>query len=125
MRIDVFARGANPRIDRPNQRKNVKYGEEEVRAGRADWINPDDHSQGILCRAFLYSGQTLKPADRDQISHLSRRRSLASSEVQGLNFDDPMKDMAIRLDRVCLLVRAEAFGRFSDLRLSELQAAQA
>jgi hypothetical protein len=124
MRIPVFARGSNPRVDRPNQRKNVKYGEEEVRAGRADWINPQDHSQGILCRAFLYSGQTLKPADREQVSQLSRR-SLGSTEIPGVSFDDPMKDMAIRLDRVCLLVRAEAFARYGDLRLSELQAAHA
>ena len=55
MRIPVFARGSNPAIDRPNQRKSESYGIAEVDAFRADWIDPADHSKGILCRAFLYN----------------------------------------------------------------------
>jgi hypothetical protein len=56
MRIPVFARGSNPAIDRRIQRKSESYGLAEVAAGRADWVDPSDHSKGIICRAFLYSG---------------------------------------------------------------------
>jgi hypothetical protein len=88
MRIPVFARGANPAIDRPNVRKSESYGQEEVDAGRADWIDLNDYSKGILCRAFLYSGEVLKPAAPEILFKLSRR-SLPPLEVHGAQFDDP------------------------------------
>lgn len=56
MRIPVFARGSNPAVDRRLQRKSESYGIAEVAAARADWVDPLDHSKGIICRAILYSG---------------------------------------------------------------------
>lgn len=116
MRIPVFARGSNPAIDRPNQRKSESYGQEEVDAGRADWIDPDDHAEGILCRAFLYSGETLKPAAPEQLKKLrsGSLRSLPPLEVSS-KFDDPVKSLAKRQERSCLVVRAHAFARFCDI----------
>lgn len=115
MRIPVFARGSNPAIDRPNQRKSESYGIAEVEAGRADWVDCNDHTRGILCRAFLYSGETLKPARPDQVRSLSFRSSLPPLEVGGAQFDDPIKSLATRGDRHCLIIRARAFADFCDL----------
>ncbi len=112
MRIPVFARGANPRIDRPNQRKSLNYGLEEVAAGRADWIDPSDPLQGIWCRAILY-GQKVTPAYPEQLSQLSLRSALPPLEVHGATFDDPVTNSAIRQDRACLIVRAQAFARYA------------
>src|SRR5580658_468335 len=98
MRIPVFARGSNPALDRPNQRKSLKYGEDEVKFGRADWVDPADHSKGILCRAFLYSGEYLKPAAPEQLQRLSRRNSLAPLEVEGTQFKDPVTNSLTRGD---------------------------
>lgn len=109
MRVSVFARGSNPAIDRPNVRKSVSYASAEVEAGRADWVNPNDHSKGILCRAFLYSGELLKPAQPDQLRRL-HRNSLPPREVS-VRFDDPNKNLQTRADRHCLVVRAEAYAR--------------
>jgi len=125
MRIPVFARGSNPAIDRPNQRKSESYGSQEVLAGRADWIDPDDHAQGILCRAFLYSGQTLQPAVADDLARLARRsrNSLPPLEVDGSQFDDPEKTLPKRESRLCLLVRAEAYARLCEFEVvSQAQA---
>lgn len=115
MRIPVFARGSNPAIDQPNQRKSESYGLDEVNAGRADWIDPDDHAKGIVCRAFLYNGQTLTPAAPEQLSKLSRRNALSPIEVSNTQFDDPQKSLLKREDRYTLLVRAEAFARFANM----------
>lgn len=121
MRIPVFARGSNPAIDRPNQRKSIAYGYEEVNAGRADWIDPEDHRKGILCRAFFYQGETLKPAAPEQLKRLSHRslpRSLPPLEVRNTEFDDPERRIFKRQERMCLVVRAHAFARFCDLGVS-------
>lgn len=121
MRIPVFARGSNPAIDRPNQRKSESYGIAEVEAGRADWVDFNDHTRGILCRAFLYSGETLKPAQPDQVTRLSLRNALPPIEIRGgldssrTQFDDPEKSLFTRQDRHCLIVRARAFAHFCDL----------
>jgi hypothetical protein len=114
MRFPVFARGSNPAIDRPNQRKSGAYCLREVETARADWVNPDDHSKGILCRAFLYSGEYLKPAAPEQIRRLSRRNALPPLEVEGSEFDDPVKNSVERQNRHCLIIRAEAFARYAN-----------
>jgi hypothetical protein len=111
----VFARGANPAIDRPNVRKSVSYAAEEVAAGRADWVDLHDHSKGVVCREFLYRGEMLKPAQPEQLTRLSRRNALPPLEVSGTQFDDPHKSQLVRQDRMCLIVRAQAYARFSDL----------
>lgn len=117
MRIPVFARGSNPAIDRPNQRKSLSYGQMEVAEGRADWIDPDDPSKGILCRAFLYSGEWLKPVEPEKLFKLCRK-ALPSAEVGPgpTKFEDPEKRLIKRQERRCLLVRAEAFARLCDLQ---------
>lgn len=114
MRIPVFARGSNPAIDRPNQRKSERYGHEEVEAGRADWIDPDDHAKGILCRAFLYSGQQLYAAAPEAISKLARPRRcpLPPLEVEFTHFDDPQKSESTRKERMRLIVSARAIAYF-------------
>ncbi len=115
MRIPVFARGSNPAIDRPNQRKSESYGAAEVEAGRADWIDPNNHARGIWCRDFLYSGQRLERARPEQFRNLRFRSSLPPLEVGHSQFDDPVKSFATRESRSCLVVRARAFARFCDL----------
>lgn len=117
MRIPVFARGSNPAIDRPNQRKSLTYGQVEVDAGRADWIDPTDPSKGIVCRAFLYSGETLKPVEPEKLFKLCRK-ALPSAEVGPgpTRFDDPEKRLLKLRERSCLRVRAEAFARFCDMK---------
>lgn len=118
MRIPVFARGSNPAIDRAIQRKSETYVQSEVEAGRADWVNPDDHSKGIVCRAFLYSGETFKPAQPEQIRNFTLRSALPPIEVSRTTFDDPIKSSIAREDRRCLLVRARAFARMCDLEVA-------
>ena len=115
MRVPVFARGRNPAIDRPNQRKSLSYATEEVNAGRADWVNPDDHAQGIVCRAFLYSGEKLQPARPEQITRLSLRSALPPLEVSGTLYRDPELTTVKFHDRMCLIVRARAFAHMCDL----------
>jgi hypothetical protein len=120
MRVSVFSRGSNPRVDRPIQRKSVSYAAEEVAAGRADWVNPDDHAQGILCRAILYSGERLITAAPEAIEKLARPRRcpLPPLEVELTHFDDPEKNQAKRDARIRLLVSARAiayFGRAVEL----------
>jgi hypothetical protein len=114
MRIPVFARGSNPAIDPPIQRKSESYCQAEVEAGRADWVNPDEHSQGISCRAFLYSGQTLEPAGPEILQKLTLRNALPPLEVSGTQFDDPITNLETLQDRRCLVVRARAFARSFD-----------
>jgi hypothetical protein len=56
MRIPVFGRGSNPRVDLPILRKSESYAALQVEERRADWLDPDDHSKGILCRELIYFG---------------------------------------------------------------------
>lgn len=114
MRIPVFARGSNPAVDQPNQRKSESYGREEVDAGRADWIDPADHSKGIRCRAFLYSGQTLVIAAPEALAKLARPRCcpLAPVEIAFTHFDDPEKRLVVRQERSRLLLSARTTAYF-------------
>ena len=59
MRISVFSRGANPRIDRPILRKSLSYATEQVENLLADWVDPGDPGQGIIAREFLPSSKHL------------------------------------------------------------------
>src|SRR6202042_858933 len=104
-----FARGSNPAIDLPNQRKNVSYGLAEVEAGRADWIAEGAYSQGIICRAFLYRGQQLKSAVPEIVR--LKRNVLSSVELPRTQFKDSVVNSATRQLRMELVVRAEAFAR--------------
>lgn len=85
MRIPIFARGANPSVDRRIQLKRESYCLAEVVAGRADWVNEGDCSQGILCRAFLYRGETIGPAAVIKI----KKFSVGPGEVADARFRQP------------------------------------
>ena len=115
MRIPVFARGSNPAIDRRLVTKSLVYGTAEVEAGRADWVDPNDHSKGILCRAFLYSGEQLVTAAPESLSKLARPRPcpLAPIEVGNARFDDPEKTYMKRKERMQLIVSARAIAYFN------------
>lgn len=121
MNISVFARGSNPAVDRHIQRKSESFCAIEVNAGRADWVNPDDHSRGIICRDFLYFGEKVSPAQPEQLSKLTLRNALPPIEVRGgldssrTQYNDPTKSLVTREARSCLLVRARAFARYCDL----------
>lgn len=71
MRIPVFARGANPSIDRPILRKSESYCRLQVDEGRAFWLDPADHAKGIVCRELLYFGPReirMEPADLESVN---------------------------------------------------------
>lgn len=57
MRLRVFARRANPAIDRPILHKSAAYCEDAVNTRFADWVDPQDHSKGIIAREMLPSGK--------------------------------------------------------------------
>ncbi len=54
----MFARGANPRVDRPILKKSVSYTDEQVASGRADYVDPTDRSKGIICRGVALLRRT-------------------------------------------------------------------
>lgn len=120
MRVSVFARGSNPAIDRRIQRKSLQYATDEVEAGRADWVNPEDHSQGVICRAILYSGERLVNAAPEALQKLARPRRcpIPPLEVELTHFDDPEKNQTVRAERWRLVMSARAiayFGRATEL----------
>lgn len=114
MRVRVFSRGSNPAIDRPIQRKSVSYASGEVEAGRADWVDRDSPAKGIVCRAFLYSGQQLVVAAPEALSKLARPRPcpLPPIEVGNNRFDEPRMTLTKRRERVRLIVSARAIAFF-------------
>lgn len=122
MRVSVFSRGSNPAIDRPLQRKSLSYATGEVEAGRADWVDPADPAKGILCRAFLYSGQQLIVAAPESLSKLARPRRcpIPPIEVGNARFDDPVKSQTKRRERSLLIASARTIA-FFDRPLEILQ----
>ena len=114
MNLNVYARGSNPAVDRRIQRKSVSFCERQVEEALADWVDPDDHMKGIVCREFLCFGEKILPAQPEQLRKLSHRNSLPAVEVQNSRFDDPVKNSETLADRMCLIVRAEAYARLCD-----------
>jgi len=86
MRIPVFARRANPAVDRPILRKSRVYVEGEVAAGRANWVDSDDPAQGIICRELLYFGPRIDPPS---VSSPDDPAKLPPLELPGLIFVPP------------------------------------
>lgn len=86
MRIPVFGRGANPRIDPPILRKSESYAALQVAERRADWIDPTDHAKGILCRELIYFGPRAVQVETIPVSCLN---SLCSAELPGIRFIPP------------------------------------
>jgi len=86
MRIPVFARGANPRFDRPFIRKSASYAAGEIVAGRADYVDPLDPSKGIICRELLYFGAPkMEPASEAT----SGSGGWIGNEIAGVRFVPP------------------------------------
>jgi hypothetical protein len=79
MRFPVFARRSHPSTHSPIQRKSKSYVEEEVLRGRADWIDPNDHRKGIICREMLYFGEKRVVVDTVSITSFS-------GELPGLKY---------------------------------------
>jgi hypothetical protein len=92
----------------------MSYASEEVEAGRADWVDKADPTQGILCRAVLYSGELLITAAPESLSKFARPRRcpLPSIEVPLTRFDDPIKNQATRRERQQLVLSARAVAFF-------------
>ena|ERR1700733_2632942 len=120
MKTSVFARGSNPLVDRAIQRKSLSFCNDEVEARRADWINPNAPEKGIICREFLYFGEKLAPTQPPPPSR--SRNCLPSLELPRTQFKDSVTNSAVRQLRLELVVRAEAFARFSTLPSTTLPA---
>lgn len=85
MRIPVFARGANPRVERPILKKSKSYCDQQVMLGIADYIDPTDPSKGMLCRELLYFGEREFKAETVDPTKLN----LAALEVGNARFRAP------------------------------------
>ena len=95
----MFARRSSPGVDQPIQRKSKSYVEGEVSAGRADWVDSENHWRGILCREMLFFGEkTLAP-------QAAECRSVDDSYM-GLKFVPPPTWKNPTLPRVMALVAA-------------------
>lgn len=69
MRFPVFARGVNPSVEKPILHKSKSYAFSQVECGRADWVDPLDHSRGIIAREMIYFGpKELAPEQPSSIS---------------------------------------------------------
>ena len=102
MRIPVFARGSNPAIDRRILVKSRFYAEQEVREGRADWVDSSDPRKGIICRELLRFGP------RELPMLISRaRRILPPTEVEGTKYVGPQRGPLY----AGLLVRARMWAK--------------
>lgn len=114
MRFPVFARRTSPSTAKPILRKSMKYLEEQVDSGVADWIDRADPRQGIVAREMLHFGERALPVETVNVSKFSK--GLPALEAHGTRFDDPMIDSGRRQDRLCLVVRAQAFVRLAQLQ---------
>lgn len=93
MRIPVFARRANPSVDRPILRKSESYARDQVLSGRAHWIDPDEPRQGIICHEILYFGE--RALLRTEIVELGKEFNpfRADGELKGVKFQPPKSDL--------------------------------
>ena len=88
MRIPVFARRSNPAVDQPILRKSESYANQQVESGLADWVDPFDHSKGIMCRAFLHFGEKIAQVETVEVPNYFR----ADGELRGVRFVPPPSD---------------------------------
>jgi hypothetical protein len=109
MKISVYPRGANPRIDRHIQRKSLSYATEQVEVyGVAEWVDPNDHLKGIICRDRLAFGPKIEfvtAATPEEIKKLTRgklRSLLPSAEVAGCKFIAPAMEKNLTLPRITI-----------------------
>jgi len=95
MRFPVFARRADPRVDRPIVRKNLNYLETQVAEGLADWVDPCDPAKGIIAREYLPSGKAQAP-DPVAVESLNMPRA----ELPGVKYVPPATDPRPRISSV-------------------------
>lgn len=82
----MFARRANPRVDREIVRKSMSYLESQVESGLADWVNSGNHREGIIARELLNLGpRTFYPLPENPPSP-------ARVELPGIYFKPPASD---------------------------------
>ena len=122
MKVFVYPRGANPRVDRPIQRKTLEFCRQQVEQyGSADWVDPKDHSKGIVCRQFLHFGarvaQKITAAGVDEARYMKRlkkrlRSALPPVEVGGCRFVAPGTEKNPTLARAILTPVTEAAWRW-------------
>ncbi len=70
MRIPVFARHANPRVDTPILRKSITYIQEQIDKGRAHWVDVGNPRKGIVCREMLNFGGRPKDEPESESTHI-------------------------------------------------------
>jgi hypothetical protein len=99
MRIPVFARRANPSVDRWILKKSEAYALEQVLAGRADWVDPDDRSKGIICRETLYFGARAMRAETVELP-TGFNPFRADGELKGIKFQPPKSESKPSLDAI-------------------------
>jgi hypothetical protein len=66
----------------------MKYLEEQVRSGVADWVDPRDPRQGIVAREMLHFGEKALPVETVAL-HDSFR---ADGELRGVKFVPPKNE---------------------------------
>ena len=83
MKVSVYPRGANPRIDRHIQRKSLHFAHEQVEVyGAAEWVDSNDPTKGIICRDHLYLGEKVErildatPEELKKLTHGKLRSAL-------------------------------------------------
>lgn len=119
MKISVYPRGANPRIDRHIQRKSLSYATEQVELyGVAEWIDPNDHLKGIICRDRLAFGPKIErivdatPAELEKLTHGKLRSALPPAEIGDCKFVPPpneRNDTLVRLQLDPLFIAAQSW----------------
>lgn len=109
MKVSVYPRGANPRIDRHIQRKSLSFATEQVEVyGTADWVDPNDHGKGIVCRDRLYFGEKTQfvtratPAEIEKLTKGKLRSALPPAEVGNCRFVAPKVEFNDSLPRLNL-----------------------
>ena len=87
MRFPVFARRTNPSIDKPILRKKMKYLEDQVASGVADWVDSREPRRGIIAREMLHFGDRALPVATVEISTDYQWR--LDGELRGVRFVSP------------------------------------
>jgi len=107
MRIPVFARRADPSVDKPILHKSLSYIEQQIALGWADWIDPKDFRKGIICRELLNFGGRPKPQP------ITIGNVLPTIEPGGTKFRDPVTNRTTRAMRAGLRLRARFWAKAS------------
>lgn len=115
MKVSVYPRGANPRIDRHIQRKSLHFAHEQVEVyGAAEWVDSNDPTKGIICRDHLYLGEKVErildatPEELKKLTHGKLRSALPPAEIGDCKFIPPFTEKNESLNRLQLETLAMA-----------------